>query len=76
MSDFFASWNRNKRGVAINVKSEEGREVCRRLVTRADVFVEGSRLGTMDRLGTGWEATNKNREWQRRVAAGHTPGLW
>ena len=53
MSDFFASWNRNKRSIAINVKSEEGREICRRLVTRADVFVEGFCPGTMGRLGMG-----------------------
>jgi crotonobetainyl-CoA:carnitine CoA-transferase CaiB-like acyl-CoA transferase len=59
MSDFFASLNRNKRSIAINLKSEEGREVCRRLVAWADVFVEGFRPGTMDRLGMGYEAMSK-----------------
>ena len=56
MSDFFAALNRNKRSVALNLKTEEGCEAVRRLVAKADVFLEGFRPGTMDRLGLGYEA--------------------
>ncbi|MDI6858534.1 MAG: CaiB/BaiF CoA-transferase family protein [Dehalococcoidia bacterium] len=56
MSDHFAALNRNKRSITVNLKSAEGLEVCRRLIERADVFVEGFRPGTMDRLGLGHEA--------------------
>jgi crotonobetainyl-CoA:carnitine CoA-transferase CaiB-like acyl-CoA transferase len=59
MSDFFASLNRNKRSITVNLKSEEGCEVCRRLMKWADVFVEGFRPGTMDRLGLGYEVAGK-----------------
>jgi len=60
MSDFFSSLNRNKRSIAINLKSDQGREVCHRLLTKADVFVEGFRPGTMDRLGMGYEDVGKS----------------
>jgi len=56
MSDFFAALNRNKRSIALNLKTEEGCEAVRRLVAKADVFLEGFRPGTMDRLGLGYEA--------------------
>ncbi len=56
MSDFFAALNRNKRSVALDLKTEEGREACRRLIAKADVFLEGFRPGTMERLGLGYEA--------------------
>lgn len=56
MSDFFAALNRNKRSIAVNLKAEEGREACRRLIATADVFLEGFRPGTMERLGLGYDA--------------------
>jgi len=51
----FVSLNRNKRSIAINLKSEEGKEIFRRLVQEADVLVESFRPGVMDRLGLGYE---------------------
>lgn len=56
MSDFFAALNRNKRSVAVDLKTAAGREICRRLIAGADVFIEGFRPGTMDRLGLGYSA--------------------
>ena len=50
----FMMLNRNKRGVALDLKSEGGLEVARRLVERADVLIENHRTGTMDRLGLGY----------------------
>jgi crotonobetainyl-CoA:carnitine CoA-transferase CaiB-like acyl-CoA transferase len=43
--------NRNKLSIGVNLKREAGKEVLRRLVGRADVFVEGFRPGAMKRLG-------------------------
>ena len=60
----FMMLNRNKRGVALNLKSEGGLEVARRLVERADVLIENHRTGTMDRLGLGYDLVSED-----------TPGL-
>jgi len=55
----FMILNRNKRSVAINLKTEGGREVLRRLVKDADVVVENYRKGTMEKLGVGYESLRK-----------------
>lgn len=55
----FLAVNRNKRCVAVDLKTEGGREVLRRLARRADVLLEGFRPGVMDRLGLGWEALRR-----------------
>ncbi|MCW2241341.1 CaiB/BaiF CoA transferase family protein [Azospirillum canadense] len=48
--------NRNKRGVALDLKAAEGKEVLRRLIAGADVVIENYRRGTMEKLGFGYEA--------------------
>jgi crotonobetainyl-CoA:carnitine CoA-transferase CaiB-like acyl-CoA transferase len=50
-SALFISSNRAKRSLAIDVKSEAGRDVLAKLVTQADVLVQNFRPGTMERLG-------------------------
>src|SRR5258708_25462040 len=50
-SALFISSNRGKRSLAIDIKSEIGREVLARLVAQADVLVQNFRPGTMERLG-------------------------
>ena len=47
----FVMVNRNKKSVAVNLKTKEGKEVLHRLVTRADVFVEQFRAGVAEKLG-------------------------
>jgi len=47
--------NRNKRGIAIDLKTPEGVEIMRRLVFRADVLVENFRTGTMESFGLSYE---------------------
>lgn len=55
-SSVFLQLNRNKRGLCLDLKSDEGREVFRRLAASADVLIEGYRPGVMDRLGHGYAA--------------------
>ena len=51
----FMMMNRNKRGIAVDLKHEEGKAVLRRLVGSADALIENYRTGTMERLGLGYE---------------------
>lgn len=53
-SAYYMSINRNKRGITLNLKRPEGREVFLRLVRWADAVIENYRPGTMDRLGLGY----------------------
>jgi crotonobetainyl-CoA:carnitine CoA-transferase CaiB-like acyl-CoA transferase len=55
----FMMMNRNKRGIALDLKSEEGKEVLLRLVKDADVLIENYRRDTMDKLGLGYEELKK-----------------
>ncbi|MBP0443508.1 CoA transferase [Roseomonas sp. SSH11] len=48
-------YGRNKRSIALNLRSPEGRAVLERLIARADVLVEGFRPGTLERWGLGPE---------------------
>ncbi len=55
-ASYFLSVNRNKRSIALDLKSEQGRDVLARLIERADVLIENFSPGTMDRLGFGHDA--------------------
>ena len=52
----FLQVNRNKRGIAVDLKTDAGGEILERLVSGADVFIEGYRPGKMEALGFGYEA--------------------
>ena len=52
----FLMLNRNKRGIALDLKSAGGRDVFIRLVRKADVVIENYRRDTMEKLGLGYEA--------------------
>jgi crotonobetainyl-CoA:carnitine CoA-transferase CaiB-like acyl-CoA transferase len=54
-SAYFLSVNRNKRGVAVDLKTEPGRDIALRLADRADVLIENFRPGTAGRLGLGYD---------------------
>jgi crotonobetainyl-CoA:carnitine CoA-transferase CaiB-like acyl-CoA transferase len=56
----FLMMNRNKRGIAVDLKQDGGREVVRRLLSSADVVIENYRLGTMERLGLGYEELRRS----------------
>lgn len=47
--------NRNKRGIALNLKTAGGREVLRKMLASADVVTENYRRGTMEKLGMGYD---------------------
>ncbi|MFQ5755076.1 MAG: CaiB/BaiF CoA transferase family protein [Acidiferrobacterales bacterium] len=52
----FLIMNRNKRGIAVDLKRDAGRELGRRLIADANIVIENFRKGTMDRLGLGYDA--------------------
>lgn len=52
----FMMMNRNKRGIALNLKQDGGRAALRRLLENADVVIENYRRGTMEKLGLGYES--------------------
>ena len=52
---FFMNFNRNKRSIALDLKSPEGKEVVTRLVASADVVTENFRPGAMEGLGLGYD---------------------
>jgi crotonobetainyl-CoA:carnitine CoA-transferase CaiB-like acyl-CoA transferase len=51
--------NRNKRGLALDLKPEAGKDVLRRLLGDADVIIENYRAGTMEALGFGYDSLHK-----------------
>ena len=51
----FLMMNRNKRGMALNLKDPRGREILLRMVRDADVLTENFRHGTMEKLGLGYD---------------------
>jgi crotonobetainyl-CoA:carnitine CoA-transferase CaiB-like acyl-CoA transferase len=53
---YFASINRNKRSIVLDLRQAEDRETFFELAKEADAVVENSRVGVMDRLGVGYEA--------------------
>ncbi len=59
---FFATYNRNKRSLALDMKTPEGMEIAKKLITSADVLTENFRPGAMDALGLGFEGVKKLNE--------------
>jgi len=58
-SGLFPLFNRNKRSISLDLKSEDGKTILRKLVTQADVLVENFAYGTLERLGFGYDALSK-----------------
>jgi crotonobetainyl-CoA:carnitine CoA-transferase CaiB-like acyl-CoA transferase len=55
----FMAMNRNKRGIALNLKQPAAREALKRMVAKADVLTENYRKGALDRLGLGYDSLRK-----------------
>lgn len=61
-SENFASLNRNKRSIALNLKDDDDRSVARRLVADAQIVIENNRPGVMARLGLGYDELSRGRD--------------
>jgi len=55
----FMAMNRNKRGIALNLKLPAAQDALKRMAAKADVVTENYRKGTMEKLGVGYEALRK-----------------
>jgi crotonobetainyl-CoA:carnitine CoA-transferase CaiB-like acyl-CoA transferase len=55
---FFSLANRNKRSLAVDLKSADGMALVKKLLATGDALVENFRPGAMDKLGLGWEAVH------------------
>ena len=62
MSTFFLNTNRGKRSLALDIKTEQGAEVVRRLIKTADVLVQNFRPGVIEKLGFGFAAVRAIRD--------------
>ena len=67
MSASFASSNTSKRAFGVNLKEPRGRELVHRLIEQADVVIENSSTGAMEKMGVGWETI---RQLNPRVVMG------
>ena len=53
---YFPMYNRNKKSICVDLKSEDGKAAVLNLIDDADVFIENFRPGALDKLGFGWDA--------------------
>ncbi|OON41872.1 hypothetical protein BTJ39_01565 [Izhakiella australiensis] len=56
---YFMSFNRNKRSLELDFRSEEGQAQLRELISKADVLIENFRPGTMEKMGCSWETLHQ-----------------
>lgn len=54
-SAYFMNLNRNKKGITLNLKSEQGKEIFKKLVKECDILIENYRPGVMEKLGLGYD---------------------
>ena len=58
-SAYYISLNKNKRSLSLNFKNEKGKQILQRLIAESDVLVENYRLGTLEKMGFGYESVKK-----------------
>lgn len=59
ISAYYVNFNRSKRGITLNMKSPEGKEILRKLIMNSDVLIENFRPGVMAKLGFSYEDVKK-----------------
>ena len=69
---YFATFNRNKRSVTLDLRTEDGKAILRDLVRTADVIVNNYRPGVMDKMGFGRDAL---RALKPDIISGHVTGF-
>ncbi len=60
-SVYFAQYNRNKESIALDLRTDEGREIIYRLVEDADIVLENFKTGSMEKLGLSYEALRSHK---------------
>lgn len=74
--DYFYMFNRNKRSLAVDLKTEAGREILQRLIVKSDVLLENLRPGVAERLGFSWpEVAGRNGRMVYAALSGFGKGL-
>ena len=61
-SGYFPMYNRHKKSICLNLKSEKGLEIARKLADGADILVENFRPGALERLGLGYDQLSETNE--------------
>ena len=56
ISIVYPSYNRNKKGITLNLKAPEAKKIVRKLIAQTDIMVENYRPGVLDKMGLGYEA--------------------
>lgn len=69
---YFVSLNREKKSISINLKTEKGKEIFKKLITKFDVVIENYRPGTMEKLGLGYDVL---KEINPRIIYASTSGF-
>lgn len=58
-SGYFALYNRNKEGIAVDLSEPEGKEIIKKLYKEVDVVLENFKFGTIDKLGLGYDVAKE-----------------
>jgi CoA:oxalate CoA-transferase len=58
-SYYFMTLNKNKKSLALDLKSDPGREIAKQIIQESDVLIENFRPGLMDKMGFSWEAVHQ-----------------
>lgn len=58
-SGYFALYNRNKEGIAVDISRPEGKEIIKKLYAKVDVVLENFKFGTMEKLGLGYDVAKE-----------------
>lgn len=61
-SAYYLSFNRNKKSITLNMREEKGKEILRRLIADADVFIENFRIGVTEKMGLTYDDVKKIKE--------------
>ena len=72
LSWYFANYNRNKRSITLNLRSEEGRDILARLIAKSDVLVDNYRPGVLSAMGF---TDERLRELNPRLVRGSITGF-
>lgn len=59
ISIVFPAYNRNKRGITLNIKDEKAKEILTKLIKDCDIFIENYRPGLLKKMGFGYEEMKK-----------------